>query len=646
MNLIIGLMISALMFMQTAGAGGDTTNTSISSSRQNDISTICLTDSTAQNGISQGNLRVPAVLQKINKATSENTTQGYEIAKCQGQGSCGDVPSVADYRLVATGVKISHVIYPNNFTGSLASSDRQLVKQLDITSDPILADRYKNRVYRTFCGDWCYTCPPDKVQCSDPEGLNCVCTTSDSVTLPYRGSFHCNFIFYLEDFDSKGNRQIDEYGNLASDHQNPNDEQLPADNSLFSVYFREGATLPDNIRCKDNPQTNLFKTVAPEKASRGILQEVQGDISFLISKSKILAQKFSGSFDLASTQGNRGFIGKVRAQNYGGPTLIYPPDSGTYWLFESNTGSSTGGAFRARNTEITTDKMVPYNNPKTGSNLVSNPMGLNGTYAVYKNVLDPASDNFIYLLPQGVMEQMLSGLSNSSSLRIELFDYYLFSALGTTSGSQKSLKLGKFKPIISQNWISKWAQESKPAIYIYPTQKENINVKLGTKGVITISDPPYIPESGWNVTAYKGGRLETRTGKSYPYLYYEANLAKVKIENTGKVVQIDGLKKYIQKELTDLGLNDKETDDFLGYWLPRLEGVKAPYFFIHFLDANQIDELEPMQVSTPVDTSIRIRVYFKPLDYPLSVKPQDLQAASQLRKGLTVVEWGGILDSE
>jgi hypothetical protein len=562
---------------------------------------MCLSDEIAQNGIPSEQALLPKILKSIKKATKSNTTEGYVIPECQGKGSC-NTPEVADYQLVATNIKINHIIYPNNFDPNLTKSDRQLVKQLDVTSDPILADRYKNRIYRTFCGDWCYTCPPDKTICEDEERLNCVCTTDQAIEIPYNGSFHCDFIFYLQDTDAEGKPQLDEYGDLTPDHKNPADPdgQLPADNSLFAVYFRKGATLPDSIRCQKKSSL-LFERL----------------LSFLKPQS-------------------------VFAQSSGLIRLIYPQGTNNSWLWERNPNEGDG-FFKARNSQILTADLQKY--PESGSNIITNPLSLKGNFEVFKNLFDPPSDNFIYLVEEGKVNEMLQGL-NTASPAIKVFNYYLFSFLETTSGGQKSIKLGRFKPITSQSWINKWAEESKPAIYIYPPQKTQLSVKLHTKGKITISDPPYNPNTGWNIIVYPNGTISPiSNSKSYPYLYYEANLTEVAINNTGKVVSTDELQPYLSNQLNKMGLSQKEIKDFNDYWIPRLESVHAAYFFIHFLESSQIDYLEPLETSIPVNTSIRIRVYFKPLDYPLSV-PSQTFARSPERKGLTIVEWGGILDNQ
>lgn len=598
MNLILGLLASVLLTLQT-GITRFVQKNPTSVPELSTIATMCLNEKTAQEGIEAGNLKIPKILKSIKKASPSNTTEGYEIPRCQGQGGCAG-PDISDYRLVATNIRIDHIVYPNAFEAGNPKSDRQLVKQFDFSDDPIIKDRYKNRIYKTFCGDWCYTCPPANVSC-DAEGLNCSCSTSDAISLPYRGSFHCDFIFFLQDEDEEGKLQIDEYGEIPDDRKNPTDTNLPKDKSIFSVYFRVGATLPDNIRCKADS--------GPKKP-----------------------------FDFASLFGT----GEVFAQNFTGATLVYPQDEKNQWLLESNRNTKDG-AYKARNSQITTDVMASFNDPKNGTNVITNPVGLKGSYQVYKNLLDPQSNDFIYMVENGKVKEMLNGLADKNALKISVFNYYKLVAVNTTQGAQKTVKLGKFRPILSKTWINKWAEESKPAIYIYPPYPMKVSVKLETRGEITVSDPLYQPQYGWQVMAYPDGVI-FESQRPYPYLYYEANLKDVEVERIGWVIQSSNLEPFLSSKLRQSGLNGKEIKDFLDYWVPRLKGVGAPYFFIHFLDEDQIEELEGLETSTPADVSIRIRAYFKPLDYKVFVPEQKLPSPAK-REGLTIVEWGGILDN-
>lgn len=539
----------------------------------------CLNEQQAQNGIDPGLTRVPKVLQSIKKPSRTNTEAAYEIVDCQNQGGC-DGPDVANYHLIATNIQLNHVVFPNSFDPGMQISERQLVKQIDYTDNPILADRYRGHIYRSWCGDWCATCKAADAICFDPECLTGICpNTSPLLTLQWRGSYHCNFIFYLQDNDPAGNPQLDENGNvLKNSSADPN---LPADGSYFSVYFRDQATLPPDIEC-DNGNISQSDAVVPTPVISTI-----------------------------------------------GPLFEYPALSQQYWRVVRNP-SRPDGSYLARNTEI---------NPFSYLGQVSNPAGLTGTFDLYANLLDPISDVLMYLTPPNSVNNLTQSLAGSPP-QIKLFSYFQLERWSDAS-DQKSLKLATFP--LKTDWIKKWVMESKPAIYLYPEAKTEVTVKLNPSGKLTVSDPPYDQTKGWQVTAFPEGTLNTANG-SYPYLYYEAQLSKYPRHDDGFVVDKNNLAAFFNDKLSILGLNSKETKDFNDYWLPRLTKTGGKYLFISFLTKDEIEAIEPINISVPFDTALRVRAYFKPLDTPVSVRPQIL-VSPPVRSGSALVEWGGILDN-
>jgi hypothetical protein len=94
----------------------------------------------------------------------------------------------------------------------------------------------------------------------------------------------------------------------------------------------------------------------------------------------------------------------------------------------------------------------------------------------------------------------------------------------------------------------------------------------------------------------------------------------------------------LEEKLDYLGLNYKEKEEFIVYWLPKLE--QSNYNFIHFATEEEINSEMPLELSVRPDTTIRIRMIFKGLDGRKEVEEQKLEPAPK-RSGFTVVEWGG-----
>ena len=153
------------------------------------------------------------------------------------------------------------------------------------------------------------------------------------------------------------------------------------------------------------------------------------------------------------------------------------------------------------------------------------------------------------------------------------------------------------------------------------------------------TDPDY--GNGWVVDATPNGVITNlNDGKQYPYLFWEGGKdGVVETPTQGFVVAEGDIPSVLENKLSQFGLNKKERDDFLEFWVPKLS--RAPYYFITFVSRSEIDRVSPMSVYPQPDTVIRVLMDYKPLTQPVSVEP--LNITSTERKGFTVVEWGGIV---
>lgn len=181
------------------------------------------------------------------------------------------------------------------------------------------------------------------------------------------------------------------------------------------------------------------------------------------------------------------------------------------------------------------------------------------------------------------------------------------------------------------------AECGKPVIYLYPQKETQIKVQVGAQ--ITQSDPIY-PQGGWLVTAKPNGEL-TYQNQTYPYLFWEGlgNGLYPDYRDRGTVVAQKDLVSTLYQQLSKLGLNQKESADFMEFWQPKLP--KTPYVRLTWLDTKDMDTLAPLAVTPRPDTSIRIFLEFQGLDKPIKLIPQTL--SSPERQGFTLIEWGGLL---
>lgn len=178
----------------------------------------------------------------------------------------------------------------------------------------------------------------------------------------------------------------------------------------------------------------------------------------------------------------------------------------------------------------------------------------------------------------------------------------------------------------------------KPIIYIYTEEKMQISVKLGKPEKLTSTYPKYTDE--WKVIANPDGTLEDlATGREYYSLYWEGleyNAGKNMQE--GFIVKNEDIVQFLEEKLEILGLNDIEAQEFIIYWLPKLE--QHNYVYIRFKTMEEINEEMPLIFSENPDTLIRVMMEWKGMDKYKEIKEQKLEKTE--RKGFTIVEWGGV----
>ena len=176
---------------------------------------------------------------------------------------------------------------------------------------------------------------------------------------------------------------------------------------------------------------------------------------------------------------------------------------------------------------------------------------------------------------------------------------------------------------------------AKPVIYLYPEEETEVSVKLDYKGTLTSTYPAY--DDGWTVTAQPDGTLtDPDTGREYYCLFWEGVSDTEYDLSKGFVVPGGETAAFLETALAELGLTDKEANEFIIYWLPKME--VNPYNLITFQSEAYTDhavlEIEPVP-----DSMLRVFMVWKGLDAPVEVEPQTLHPFE--RTGFTVVEWGG-----
>ena len=175
----------------------------------------------------------------------------------------------------------------------------------------------------------------------------------------------------------------------------------------------------------------------------------------------------------------------------------------------------------------------------------------------------------------------------------------------------------------------------KPVIYAYPEMGMPVSVKLDYRGELTTTYPAY--NDGWEVLARPDGTLtDPETGREYYCLYWEGVTDTVYDFSEGFVVSGEDSAAFLEEALATLGLSAREANEFIIYWLPRLEA--NPYNLITFQSEAYTDSAR-LTIDPAPDTLIRVFMAWRGLDAPIDIAPQTLEPV--VREGFTVVEWGG-----
>lgn len=174
----------------------------------------------------------------------------------------------------------------------------------------------------------------------------------------------------------------------------------------------------------------------------------------------------------------------------------------------------------------------------------------------------------------------------------------------------------------------------KPVIYLYPKKETNVSVSLSLKGKLTCAYPKY--EDMWQVTAKPDGTLTDKQGQTYNYLYWEGE-TKAKYDfSQGFCVKGEDTAKFLESALEKLGLNRKEANEFIVYWLPLMQD--NPYNVISFQTDAYTDNAK-LNINPVPDTLIRVFMAYKPVNKYQKIKKQELVQPE--RNGFVAVEWGG-----
>lgn len=176
---------------------------------------------------------------------------------------------------------------------------------------------------------------------------------------------------------------------------------------------------------------------------------------------------------------------------------------------------------------------------------------------------------------------------------------------------------------------------AKPVIYLYPAEETEVAVSLDYKGTLTTTYPAY--NGGWRVVAQPDGTLTNLAdGREYSYLFWEG-VDDVDYDfSEGFCVRGEDTAAFLQETLSIIGLTPREYNEFIVYWLPKMQD--NPYNVIAFQYDNYTDAAK-LTVTPAPDSVLRVFMAWYGTETPADIAPQTFDGFN--REGFTLIEWGG-----
>lgn len=189
---------------------------------------------------------------------------------------------------------------------------------------------------------------------------------------------------------------------------------------------------------------------------------------------------------------------------------------------------------------------------------------------------------------------------------------------------------------VSSEYVEQGGGMEKPVLYLYPQRPTEVEVRLTLPGGrLTCTYPDY--RDGWHVLAQPDGTLtDLADGLEYSYLYWEGTGPARWDFSHGFVVPGEQTAQFLRQALAEMGLTPQEYNEFIVYWLPRMQNNR--YNLIAF-QTEAYTQSALLEIDPAPDSLLRVFMAYQPLEEPVEVPPQTF--APFAREGFTAVEWGG-----
>ncbi len=190
----------------------------------------------------------------------------------------------------------------------------------------------------------------------------------------------------------------------------------------------------------------------------------------------------------------------------------------------------------------------------------------------------------------------------------------------------------------------------KPVIYLYSDDgltQAHVELELDGAEMTSMWPEAYVDGSfySWDVSVTPEGILSDAGGNEYSYLFWEASDHGEHSFDKGFCVAGSDTAEFLKNTLSEIGLSAKESNEFIAYWLPRMQGNE--YNLITFEGLDPTDAYNTHyrlsvrdDEGNEADSVLRVLMVWEALDEPVGIEAQGFDGFE--RSGFTVVEWGGI----
>ena len=132
---------------------------------------------------------------------------------------------------------------------------------------------------------------------------------------------------------------------------------------------------------------------------------------------------------------------------------------------------------------------------------------------------------------------------------------------------------------------------------------------------------------------------------NYPYIYWDGKpLRPLPEKLLGWSVKKENIEKFLSQKADEIGMNDSEKSEFVRYWTKTVTDYPATDFRIYFLQNEEVDEYVKLKVKPKPESWNRIQIVITPTRPNTNSTPYELKKIK--RQGLTLVEWGGVINDK